>query len=100
MVGEDKQSDMRLRATIYGVVHGVGFRYHTVTVAQQLGLTGWVANRWNRTVETVAEGPHDTLRKFHSFLLQGPPAARVERVDIDWHQATGEFSRFTIRHER
>ena len=97
---EDKQSNMRLRATVHGIVQGVGFRYHMVTLAQELSLTGWVANRWNRTVETVAEGPRDTLRQFHSFLQKGPPAARVQRVDVDWQQATGEFSRFTIRHER
>ena len=100
MAGIYERSNMRLRATVCGIVQGVGFRYHTVAIAGQLGLTGWIANRWNRTVETVAEGPRDTLRKFHSFLQQGPPAARVERVDADWQQATGEFSRFTIRYER
>ena len=99
-MGKDEQPEMRLRATVHGFIQGVGFRYHTVAVAQQLGLTGWIANRWNRTVETVAEGPRDTLRKFYSFLQQGPPAARVDRVDVYWQQATGEFGRFTIRYER
>jgi len=89
-----------LHATVRGIVQGVSFRYYTVLTAQKLGLTGWVANRWDRTVETVAEGPRDALNKFYAFLQQGSPAARVERVDADWQKATGEFRRFTIHHER
>ena len=87
----------RLHAIVHGRVQGVNFRYATLQAADRLRLTGWVANRWNHTVETVAEGPRGDLEKFLSFLHQGPPSAWVERVDANWQAATGEFSDFKVR---
>jgi acylphosphatase len=87
----------RLCAIVHGRVQGVNFRYTTLQEADRLRLTGWVANRWNGTVETVAEGPRGDLEKFLSFLHQGPPSAWVERVDANWQAATGEFSDFKVR---
>jgi acylphosphatase len=87
----------RLHAIVHGRVQGVSFRYYTVQVANRLGLTGWVANRWNDTVETVAEGPRDKLSEILTFLHRGPPSAWVERVEIDWQAPTGEFKDFKVR---
>jgi acylphosphatase len=88
---------VRLHALVHGRVQGVSFRYATIQTADRLRLTGWVANRWDGTVETVAEGPRSDLGKLLSFLHKGPPSAWVERVDVDWQAATGEFKGFRIR---
>lgn len=87
----------RLHAIVHGRVQGVNFRYTTLHAADRLKLTGWVANRWDGTVETVAEGPRSDLDKFLSFLHQGPPSAWVDRVDADWQAPTGEFIDFRVR---
>ena len=87
----------RLHAIVHGRVQGVSFRYYTIQAANSLGLTGWVANRWNSTVETVAEGPRAKLDQFLTFLHRGPPSAWVERVDTNWQAPTDEFKDFKVR---
>ncbi|MBN1977305.1 MAG: acylphosphatase [Anaerolineae bacterium] len=87
----------RLHAIVHGRVQGVNFRYATLQAADRLRLTGWVANRWNGTVETVAEGPSGDLETFLSFLHRGPPSAWVDRVDANWQAATGEFTDFRVQ---
>jgi acylphosphatase len=87
----------RLEATIYGRVQGVSFRYYTRREAQQLNVTGWVANKADGTVRIVAEGPESRLRQLLDFLEEGSPAARVERLETNWADATNEFSRFGVR---
>lgn len=94
---ETPRPEARLHAIVHGRVQGVSFRYYAVRAAQDLGLTGWVANRWNGTVETVAEGSRQALTKFLAFLHRGPPAAFVERVDQKWERSRGEFQRFRVR---
>ena len=89
---------MRLHARIYGRVQGVNFRYYTQKEAVTLGLTGWVANCFDRSVEVVAEGTKATLQKLLLFLHRGPPSARVDRVQTEWAEATGEFQRFRVRY--
>jgi acylphosphatase len=90
------EPEARLHAVVHGLVQGVNFRYYTVRTAQGLGVTGWVANRWNGTVETVAEGPRGALAKFQDFLHHGPPSAIVSQVDVKWETPTGEFERFRV----
>lgn len=88
--------EARLHAVVHGIVQGVNFRYYTVGTAQRLGLTGWVVNRWNGTVETVAEGSREALDKFLAFLQRGSPSSAVERVDVTWESPTDEFQRFGV----
>ena len=87
----------RLDAVIHGRVQGVGFRIHVGRLAEGLGLTGWVRNESAGSVRTVAEGPRDRLERLLEGLRDGPPAARVSRVEEHWMVATGEFDRFAIR---
>ena len=86
----------RLHATVYGRVQGVGFRFYTRDTATELGLVGWVANRFDGSVEVVAEGGRATLERLLEFLQQGPSMAWVERVQYDFEPATREFKRFII----
>lgn len=90
-------STQRLHAVVHGVVQGVNFRTATLRQAQKRGLTGWVRNRTDGTVEIFAEGDADSLRLFAEFLSQGPPAARVTRVDAEWGPPEGTFPGFEIR---
>jgi acylphosphatase len=87
----------RLEAIVHGYVQGVGFRWWTRQVARQLGLSGYVRNRYDRTVEVVAEGPERKLHKLLSLLEAGPSAAAVERVDARWAPASGQFPGFEVR---
>jgi len=88
---------MRLHARVEGAVQGVGFRAFVEHRAASLGLKGWVRNRWDGSVEAVAEGSQYTLESFLESLNRGPRSAHVAHVKVEWEQATGEFSSFTVR---
>jgi acylphosphatase len=88
---------VRLHAIIEGRVQGVNFRYFTRENALRLGLVGWVRNRYDGTVEVIAEGQRELLEQFLGFLRQGPRSAYVTRVTPVWGEATGEFSRFSVK---
>lgn len=96
----NKNSPERLHAIVYGRVQGVGFRAFAARNAQKLGLTGWVRNRFNGTVETVAEGDHALLERYLRDLKSGPGPSNVTQVDQDWSQATMEFDGFKVRMTR
>ncbi len=97
-MGERSKPEARLHAVVHGYVQGVNFRYYTVHTAQRLGLTGWVANRRDGTVETIAEGRRKALDEFWAFLHRGPPSAVVRQVDVEWEDPSGEFERFGVRY--
>ncbi len=87
----------RLHVHLKGRVQGVGFRYFVQRSASQLSVAGWVRNRWDGSVEVVAEGPRPQLDQLLGALRRGPAGAQVDTVQPGWQQATGEFNRFTIR---
>lgn len=86
----------RLHALITGRVQNVGFRYFVMIAARDLKLRGYVRNS-GQQVEVVAEGEDEQLRQLSERLRQGPPAARVQNVQVSWQQATNEFTRFDLR---
>jgi acylphosphatase len=90
---------MKVRAElrIHGRVQGVFFRQSTLEAATRLGLAGWVKNLPDGSVAVVAEGPNEAVRDLLDWCRQGPPAAEVKTIDVDWSDATGEFERFRIR---
>ncbi|RMF19236.1 MAG: acylphosphatase [Candidatus Dadabacteria bacterium] len=71
-----------VRMRIYGTVQGVAFRAATVEQARALGLTGWVRNRTDGSVEIEAYGPRAQIGELIRWAHQGPPAASVSRVDV------------------
>lgn len=89
-------STVRMEATVYGLVQGVYFRHYTQQEARRLQLVGWVANQSDGSVRVVAEGEEPSLREFMDFLQHGPPAARVERVEVEWMAASGDYSAFRV----
>jgi acylphosphatase len=86
----------RLHAVVRGDVQGVGFRYYVQRKARQLGLPGWVRNNEDGSVELVAEGERDALEQLKRAVEEGPRAARVERVDVQWSQGTGGLKAFDL----
>ncbi|MBG6238570.1 acylphosphatase [Mycetocola sp. CAN_C7] len=74
--------DIRRGALVHGRVHGVGFRYWTRGEAERLGVSGWVRNRDDGTVEAEIEGDQAAVTALIRLLSLGPDGAVVERVDI------------------
>lgn len=87
----------QLYATIEGRVQGVGFRAFVEQTAVGLGLVGWVRNRWDGSVETLAEGSHPQLEALLEALRRGPRMAVVATVIHEWRPASGEFKRFSVK---
>ncbi len=97
-MSDPEEQNVRLYAVVYGLVQGVNFRVYTQREAARWGLSGWVRNRSDETVETMAEGPRPAVEEFERFLWQGSPSAQVEQVDVTYSPATGEFAGFNIRY--
>ena len=76
--------DLAVHIIIYGHVQGVFFRASTQTQASALGVTGWVRNLQDGTVEVYAEGNQNALNRFIEWCRKGPPSAKVSRCDLDW----------------
>jgi len=83
---------------IRGFVQGVGFRYFCYREADRLGLTGWVKNRPDGSVEAVAVGEREPLQSFLETVRRGPGNARVDTVDEDWRETDQTFRTFEVRH--
>lgn len=82
---------------IYGRVQGVGFRFWVLAKAQSLNLTGWVRNSEDRGVEVIAEGEEGKLKDFLGWVRQGPPGAKIEKIEEGWSATKGEFKSFELR---
>jgi acylphosphatase len=92
------EQKFRMRAIVKGIVQGVGFRYFTVYQAQRIGgITGYVRNLRDGSVEVVAEGEREKLEQLLAQLRKGPTGAHVTGVDVFWENPTGEFTNFGIR---
>jgi acylphosphatase len=87
---------VRAHLTIRGRVQGVYFRASTAYEAQNLGLTGWVRNCADGSVEAVAEGDRDKVEELVAWCRRGPRGARVEVVQVEWLPFTREFQDFRI----
>ena len=86
----------RLEITVHGRVQGVAFRWFTRNKALALGLTGWVRNRADGSVQILAEGRRQDLEEFREWTARGPDHARVARQDVAWSGASGKFDDFSI----
>lgn len=71
------------RLRIHGVVQGVYFRESMRQRAAELNVKGWVRNRLDGSVEALAQGAEEDVARLIDWARRGPPAARVERVDVE-----------------
>ncbi|MEV7528985.1 acylphosphatase [Agrococcus sediminis] len=81
---------IRRRFVVHGSVQGVGFRMATAHEARRLGVAGGVRNRVDGAVEAEVEGTADAVRAMGAWLAQGPPSARVDRVDAAEAEPRGD----------
>ncbi len=87
---------IRRRVVVHGRVQGVAFRYSVQRMALQRGVTGWVANRADGTVEAVFEGEPEAVERLVDFCREGPRGAEVERAEVTQEEPLGETN-FTVR---
>jgi len=87
---------LRAEVTVRGRVQGVAFRFCACDEAAALRLAGWVRNTWEGTVEAVFEGDEQDVRAMVAWCRQGPPSARVTKLDVAYGEATGEFTGFRV----
>ena len=87
-----------LSIIVYGRVQGVSFRDFIRQHALMLGLTGYVQNiPGDKAVLIYAEGKEKQLKQLIEYARVGPPAARVETLDVKWSDYTGNFESFDIK---
>ena len=86
----------QLHVMIAGRVQGVGFRYATQRKAGLLGLTGWVRNTREGSVEAVFQGERRALNEMLRWCNEGPVLSRIDEVECNWSDATDSFEAFEI----
>jgi len=90
---EDKKS---AHVIISGRVQGVFFRMETLKAAQLYGVSGWVRNKTDGTVEALFEGDKKCVDSILKWCQKGSPPAKVEKTAVNWKDYTGEFEGFKI----
>ena len=86
---------MALKLQITGLVQGVGYRETMRREAASLGVTGWVRNRHDGSVEALVDGPPDAVRALVDWAWRGPRAARVagvKSVGVETVEASQDFT--------
>jgi acylphosphatase len=91
-------ANVRVHLLISGRVQGVCFRMYAEEEAQRRQLTGWIRNLPSGQVETAIEGPKEKVEEMIGWCRQGPPAARVSKVEVTWEDCRGDFSDFRTTH--
>lgn len=86
-------ADAAYRIVVHGRVQGVGFRDWTRRTASSRGLSGWCRNLRDGTVEILVSGPDGQIDGFREDLKSGPPAAKVEDIEVSEsdERFSGEF---------
>lgn len=88
-----------VRAMVYGDVQGVFFRAFASQKAKGLGLKGYVHNLpRGDSVEVVAEGERKRLEELVTYLMVGPPAAKVNKVITNWSEHSGRYTEFSVKY--
>ena len=83
-------ANRRIHAQVRGRVQGVYFRQSTRDEAKRLGLSGWVRNRWDGSVELEAIGESAAIDALLKWLRHGPELAVVQGVDWQDLECTGQ----------
>ena len=89
---------IKKRFRIYGHVQGVGFRYFTWQYALKIGVTGFVRNLADGTVEVIAVGSESQIEALDAWLQEGPRTAIVDNVFVEDYLGEKEFMAFQVLH--
>jgi len=85
------------RVRVFGRVQGVFFRAWTRDEARSLGISGWIRNRSDGSVDAQLEGEPEAIDELIELMREGPPGAHVSNVDIEEADSEG-LSGFEVRH--
>jgi len=88
---------VRRRLVIHGRVQGVFYRASCRAEAEARGLDGWVRNLPDGTVEALLQGPEERVQDMIRWCYQGPPGARVTRIEVSEEAPAGDLRGFRIR---
>ena len=86
----DHRAMRRVRVLVSGRVQGVFFRASCAGRAEELGLSGWIRNVAGGDVEAVFEGTRSAVEQMVRWCREGPPLARVDRIEVVDEPPTGE----------
>ncbi|HDH57693.1 MAG TPA: acylphosphatase [Bacteroidetes bacterium] len=89
-------NDVRAHIVIMGRVQGVGFRYFAISWAERLGLTGFVRNNYDGSVETEVEGDRSAVEEYIAQMKLGPRWSRVTDVRIEYKPYEGIYKNFDV----
>lgn len=89
--------NVRAHVIFFGRVQGVFFRDNTRRKAEELGVTGWVRNLRDGSVEALIEGPKEKVEELIEWCRTNQPYARVTEAKVSWEEYRGEFQEFFIR---
>jgi acylphosphatase len=95
MTARDDRAGARL--VVRGRVQGVWFRGAMQEEARRLGVVGWVRNADDGSVEAECAGARAAVEALVAWAHRGPPAARVQRVDVTWMEVGGGTADFVVR---
>ncbi len=90
--------NISVQLIISGRVQGVCFRFFCREQAEKLGVTGWVKNLSDGSVEVKAEGNEKAVHQFAAACRSGPPQALITHCEETFAAATDRFDSFEIRH--
>lgn len=85
-----------VRVRVHGRVQGVFFRNWTMDRARALGVRGWVRNRRDGSVELIAFGDDEAVEALTAACRTGPPAAKVERIEVAIEPGEGPPAGFRV----
>ena len=94
---DQREPCVQMRAIVRGRVQGVGYRLWAQRRARMLGVSGYVRNLADDSVEVVGEGSRETLELFLANLRRGPESADVRSIQETWDTCAGMSDRFEIR---
>ncbi len=89
---------MELHCVVTGKVQGVRYRTYLENAATTLGLTGFVRNLPDGSVEVCAQGELDVLKQFIEYVHEGSLQASVEGVDATWRSPRTTYHEFSVLH--
>jgi acylphosphatase len=94
----NKNSKIKIRANIVvkGKVQGVYFRQNAQRICNEYGVTGWVHNVEDGSVEAKLEGDKNSVEAAIRWFKVGPPNAHVDKIELSYDRYSGEFQDFKI----
>jgi acylphosphatase len=93
---KNSQIKIRVHIVVKGKVQGVYFRQNAQRVCKDYGVTGWVLNVDDGSVEAILEGDKNSVEDAIRWFKTGPPNAWVKKIELSYDNYSGEFNDFKI----